>query len=434
MSKNPTSSLFHAGYGCAELGVSSIESFLRLYLLIYLTSTLGLDADMAGYAVSIGILWDAFADPIMGKLSDKTSTRFGRRLPWIILGTPILAVTFILIFRLTPLTPNASTAPLFLEVALLNILLNTAMTMVSVPHLAMGNEISISSPTERTAIYAWRSVMTLFGLLIGILVPAIFNAMGLKMAYPEFIFAVIIASITGLSSLVTIYTCRSHLAPVELAISDEKIKVSEILKHKVGRLMFAFFVATLAQGLNSTLAMYYYRFSLQLDDQAIGKILILFIISLCCTIPLWVMASNKFSKSRLIALGTVGLGIVGSIGYPFFPAHQMEGPYLMAVLGGVLLGTTGLLESLLVDTAELQGLHADTMGLVFGLWKFMAKSARAAAIAVGGKLLAFSGYSPSLPSSPNVATNIAWLFGPGVGILFVIAGIILLAGPKKTNP
>jgi glycoside/pentoside/hexuronide:cation symporter, GPH family len=163
----------------AELGVSAIESFLRLYLLIFLTDKIGLSADLAGYAVGIGILWDAFADPLMGRISDRTKSRFGRRLPWMALGAPILSLMFVLLFTVQPITDPKSWYT-FLVVTILNLIMNSAMTMVAIPHLALGNELGDSNSQSRTAIYAWRSGMTLLGLLIGILVPAISNAAGLK--------------------------------------------------------------------------------------------------------------------------------------------------------------------------------------------------------------------------------------------------------------
>ena len=425
--------LTHVGYGFAELGVSAIESFLRLYLLIYLTSTIGLSADLAGYAVSIGILWDAFADPIMGKISDKTRTKWGRRLPWIFAGTPILALAFVFIFFLTPIAnPNHPWA-IFWEVTLLNILLNTAMSMVSVPHLALGNELQGDTTQNRTAIYAWRSAMTLFGFLVGILVPAVLNASGIKLTRPELTFAGIIAVICLFATAVTLFSCRERSVDPTTIYPENSVKIRDLLRGKVGKLMLAFFIATFAQGLNSVLAMYYYRFTLALDDQAIGKILIVFVLTLCATIPFWVSGAKRVSKTTLIGYGTAALGIISSIAYPMFPAGQLNGPYLMAVVGGCLLGSSGLLESLLVDTAEDQKIEAGTLGVVFGLWKFMAKAARGIAIAFGGKLLAIIGYTPTSTPDSAVLVNIAWLFGPGVGVFFLLTGILLVFEKNKNS-
>jgi GPH family glycoside/pentoside/hexuronide:cation symporter len=421
------------GYGFAELGVSAIESFLRLYLLIYLTASIGMSADMAGYAVSIGIIWDAFADPIMGKISDKTRSKYGPRLPWILAGTPILALTFVFLFDLQKTGSGDHMWTTFLEVTLLNIVLNTAMTMVSVPHLALGNEIVTDPPLNRTSIYAWRSAMTLFGFLIGILIPAAVNAFGISLIAPEFTFAVVIAFVALLSSAITFFSCKKITTWQQDDSHGAPHKIKDVLRGKVGTLMIAFFIATFAQGLNSVLAMYYYRFSLKLDEQAIGKVLIVFIFSLCATLPFWVKAASRFSKHRLIATGTLILGILSAIFYPLFPPQHLAGPYALAVIGGILLGSSGLLESLLVDTAELQNIKNEAMGLVFGIWKFMAKSARGISIAIGGKLLAMSGYSPNATPTETVTSKIALLFGPGVGLFFIMTAMILFLSRENSK-
>jgi Na+/melibiose symporter-like transporter len=421
----------HVGYGTAELGVSAIESFLRLYLLIYLTSSVGLSADLAGYAVSIGVLWDAVTDPIMGRISDRTRSRWGQRLPWMVIGAPLLALAFVLMFSLTPIPSGESPWPLFWQVTGLNILLNTAMTMVAVPHLALGNELSDETCDDRTTLYAWRSMMTLLGFLVGIIIPSTFNASGAKLSKPEFIFSILIAGIFILATCVTILACRKRLKVTPEVQLTRDLQIRNIVTGKVARLMVAFFIATFAQGLNSVLAMYYYRFTLSFNDQTIGKMLIVFVLSLCVTIPLWVWAASRYSKVILIGLGTGVLGIISSIFYPLFEPEQILGPFLMALVGGSLLGSSGLLESLLVDSAEEQKIEAQAMGLVFGLWKFMAKAARAIAIALGGKLLTVSGYTPSQAPSKDVLENIALLFGPGVGVFFLATGIFLIVTRTK---
>jgi Na+/melibiose symporter-like transporter len=418
------------GYGMAELGVSAIESFLRLYLLLFLTTKVGLSPTAAGYAVSIGILWDAFADPIMGRISDKTRSRWGPRLPWIAAGAPLLGLAFVLLFRVGHIDEFFSPTHAFLYVTFLNILLNTAMSIVSVPHLALGGELAPDNAERRTSIYAWRSAMTLLGFLVGILIPASVNALGYALVNADFIFAVVIALIMLLAVAITIISCRKNTSSAIEETSSPGPVLGSILRGKVAVVMGAFFVATLAQGLNSALAMYYYLITLKLNEQDIGRILIVFIVSLCLTLPLWVKWSARYSKPRLVAVGTIGLGVLSCVFYPIFYPGDLLGPYFMAIAGGALLGSSGLLESMLVDTAESQQISSASMGAVFGLWKFVAKAARAVAIAGAGNLLAAVGYTANGPTDPSVASNIGWLFGPAVGILFIMSGLILIWRPS----
>jgi Na+/melibiose symporter-like transporter len=156
-------------------------------------------------------------------------------------------------------------------------------------------------------------------------------------------------------------------------------------------------------------------------------VLIVFIVSLCATLPLWVYLSRRVSKSRLIAIGTIALGIATGIVYPILPKQSMTGPIFMALIGGIFLGSTGLLESLLVDVAEISNIAESAMGQVFGIWKFVAKAARAAAIAIGGYALGVVGYTPLAATvPPDVAKSIGFLFGPIVAVFFILSGVIIL--------
>ncbi len=66
------------GYGAADLGNNLFAQALGFVLLIYLTDTVGLSAALAGIALMVGRIWDAFYDPVIGYISDRTITRMGR--------------------------------------------------------------------------------------------------------------------------------------------------------------------------------------------------------------------------------------------------------------------------------------------------------------------------------------------------------------------
>ena len=71
------------GYGVGELGVAGAEFFVRVYLLKLYVDTVGLSASLAGLVLALAVVWDAVTDPLMGEISDRTRSRFGRRRPWI---------------------------------------------------------------------------------------------------------------------------------------------------------------------------------------------------------------------------------------------------------------------------------------------------------------------------------------------------------------
>jgi Na+/melibiose symporter-like transporter len=374
------------------------------------------------------VLWDAVADPLLGWLSDRTRSRLGQRIPWMLAGTPLLVGCFIWLFSI-PAVATSSDTVVFWYAMLINIGLNTAMSMVAIPHLALGQDIT-RDPEVRTSLYAWRTLMALLGLLTGILVPVVCHALDIRFAPAEQGHAVITSVIAVLVVAVTLASVwryrRSSVAGDEPELSLNAL-AGTIDRRPLLLLMAAFFVATLGQGLNSTLALYYYRYRLALDEDALGLVLVVFIVSLCMTLPLWVMASRRIGKATLVAIGTLGLGVLSMAVYPFLPAGSIAGPMCMAVAGGIFLGSTGLLESLLVDVADHARVPSAMMGRLFGVWKFVSKAARAIAIALGGFLLGAIGYQSGQASVPTeVSDAIGWLFGPGVGVFFVLAAVIAL--------
>ena len=73
-------------YGAGDFGPAIAANILVFYLLFFLTDVAGLPAGLAGSVLMIGKIFDAINDPIIGLLSDRTQTRWGRRLPWMLAG------------------------------------------------------------------------------------------------------------------------------------------------------------------------------------------------------------------------------------------------------------------------------------------------------------------------------------------------------------
>ncbi len=86
------------GYGVCDLGGNLFFTIVAFLLLNYLTDTVGVSAGLAGMIIMIGKVWDAITDPMVGFLSDRTKTKWGRRRPYMLVGAFPLFVTMILMF------------------------------------------------------------------------------------------------------------------------------------------------------------------------------------------------------------------------------------------------------------------------------------------------------------------------------------------------
>ncbi|HEY9661444.1 MAG TPA: MFS transporter, partial [Allocoleopsis sp.] len=83
-------------YGVGEVSRAAIQNIRVVFLLYFLTNVAGLNAALAGTLLLIGRIWDGINDPIVGWLSDRTRSRWGKRYPWIVGGSVPLAVFSVL--------------------------------------------------------------------------------------------------------------------------------------------------------------------------------------------------------------------------------------------------------------------------------------------------------------------------------------------------
>ncbi|QHI69793.1 MFS transporter [Tichowtungia aerotolerans] len=127
------------GYASGE-GASSItmNGFSNFGMLFY-TQIMGMSPELAGIALSIATVWDAVTDPLMGTISDRTVTRFGRRHPYMLVGGILLALSFLALW-FVPESFRGEKA-LFGYLLCINILMKTAFTVFVVPFTALGFEM-----------------------------------------------------------------------------------------------------------------------------------------------------------------------------------------------------------------------------------------------------------------------------------------------------
>jgi GPH family glycoside/pentoside/hexuronide:cation symporter len=140
-------------YGLGNVAVMiAKQAPKRLSFPIY-NIGLGVNAAWIGTLFSLMRIWDAFTDPLIGHLSDRCSTRFGRRKPFIFAGAILTGIFFAAIWML-PRGLSPGGYMVYLSITLL--LFYTALTIFSVPWYAMGYELS-DDYDERTKLFAFPS-------------------------------------------------------------------------------------------------------------------------------------------------------------------------------------------------------------------------------------------------------------------------------------
>ncbi len=156
-------------YGAGDLGAAITSNVLVFFLLYFFTNVAGLPAGLAGTILAIGKISDAINDPILGILSDRTRSRWGRRLPWMLGG----ALPFALLFFAQWWVPLSSDSTanvwlLFGYYVTVSVLFNLAYTAVNLPYTALTPELT-EDYNERTSLNSYRMAFSIGGSILSLI-------------------------------------------------------------------------------------------------------------------------------------------------------------------------------------------------------------------------------------------------------------------------
>jgi len=154
-------------YGSGDIGFSLTSTLIGAYLAIFLTDVVGLSPGLAALSILIGKSWDWINDPIIGHISDRTRTRWGRRRPFLLFGPLPFALAFILLWWRPPFEAPAALVAYY---AAAYVIFDTAATFVYMPYFAMTPELT-SDYDERTSVTTYRMAFSILGSLISFTVP-----------------------------------------------------------------------------------------------------------------------------------------------------------------------------------------------------------------------------------------------------------------------
>ena len=168
-----------AGWGLADMGIVVFVVVKQLLILTYLTAFLGVPVGIAGFVTTAVLIFDMITDPLIGYLSDRTQSRYGRRAPWMFIGVLVMSAGMVGLFSVP--AGMAMPANLTWVVAFFG-LATVGFTMVAIPYGAQSGEIT-QDPKERSAMTGWRMAFASIGILIGgAVIPGLAGSMGYAMA------------------------------------------------------------------------------------------------------------------------------------------------------------------------------------------------------------------------------------------------------------
>lgn len=323
------------GYSAAAIGDACSYTFIGAFLLFFLTSVIGIHPVTAGTIVAIGSIWNSIWSPIVGYISDKSNSKYGRRRPFLILTAFPLGIVIIMLFR--DVAANETVKIIYYGLSV--IIFWTMFVSFYVPYLAFGAEIT-DDYSQRTVLRSYVYIFSTVGGMVGLAFPPfIVNYLGdagetVISAWEKA--GIIVGIMTTASIIVTWYCTRGKEASKCRTDKDNNNHINnrrhlysivkeywEVLKLKPIRYMIGSSVFyLLAYTMVNSDRMYFLTYNLNMEQ---GTISIIFLITSLLGIiftPL-ILALNKFMDKRKIfvtcmSVSCSGIIIVSIIGFKTF--------------------------------------------------------------------------------------------------------------------
>lgn len=411
-------------YGAGDLGFSLTDTTLGVLYGIFLTDVIGLAPRLAALAVFIGRSWDWINDPLIGHLTDRTRSRWGRRRPFLLFGWLPFALAFALMWWRPPIENQLGLAVFY---GFAYFLFDTAATIVYMPYFALTPELTLDYD-ERTSLTSYRMAFSIVGGLIAFTVPlAIIGTMRPESLPVVGWVGLGIGLTSGLPLLLTFFGTRERpeFQPPERPSIRESIRAA--LRNRpflfaVGIFLFTWTGIEFIQGM----LLYFLKYRMGLEsvsDLVAGTVFV----SALLTLPFWVWASQRWDKRVAYVAGMVFLSGVMITLIVIDPSWGLALVFALAALAGVGVGAVHVLPwAMIPDAIEVAELETGQRheGMFYSLVTLLRKVASSIAVPSMLLFLDLSGYVANAPQqAPSAILAIRLLMGP-IPSFFLLLGIL----------
>jgi GPH family glycoside/pentoside/hexuronide:cation symporter len=319
-------------YGAGDIGFSMTSTIIAVLLAIFLTDVVGLRPGLAAVALFIGRTWDYINDPLIGHLSDRTRSRWGRRRPFLLFGCLPFAIAFACLWWKPPFLSGVGLAAYY---AAAYLFYDTCATLAYMPYFALTPELTLDYD-ERTSLTSYRMAFSIVGGLIAFTVPlALVGSMRPENAERVFGMGFLFGLLSALPLLVVFFATRER----EEFQAQAQPRLGESLRAAVRNRPFLFgvgiFLLTwVTMDIVQTVLLFFLKYRMHLEAES-DIILGAIFVSALLVLPLWERVSRHWDKRmaypaglgfpRGAGLGRAGGGRGGRGAHPSLGHHPGRG-------------------------------------------------------------------------------------------------------------
>jgi GPH family glycoside/pentoside/hexuronide:cation symporter len=407
-------------YGIADMGFNFYWANIATFLLFFYTDVFGISAAAAASMMFVVKLINAFTDPLIGALADRTNSRHGKFRPYLVWMALPLACAALLTYTTPDLSGNGKLAWAYGTYLLMMV----CYTAVNIPYNALSGVMS-GDPQERSTINGLRFVFAFVGgTLVTAATPVLVAWLGAGNERRGWQLTMLVWGVAAtVMFVITFLNTRERIAPIAAAPSNVAQDIRDLTQNRPWVVLF--FLALIIMvtiTLRTSTAAYYFKYIVGRPD-LIKSFVPAYMVAAAVGASLAPVLTRFVDKKRLMMM-LMSLTALLSSAFFFVPADQVEVMFGLQIALGLVLGPKSPLAfSMYADTADYNewrtGRRATAM--TFAAATFSQKLGTALAVAVIGALFTALGYVPNAAQTSGSQAGIVWLMS------FIPAAFAVLA-------
>jgi len=385
------------GYGMGDAGSCMIWSVLALYLTWFYTDVYGLDPAIVGTLFLVIRVFDAFSDPVMGAICDRTRTRWGKFRPWILWMAVPFGLGAVLMFT----TPELSMNGKIIYAWVTYLIMSLIYTAINIPYCSVAGVITLNQK-ERMGCLSWRFFLNgLATLIVSSSILPLTEWLGDGNRASGFQLTMIIMG--GAATLMFLFCFASIKERVVSMRANETLRkdLKNIIKNDQWILMISItFLNVFPAFIRGAVTIYYATYVMQ---ASVGFITFFMALGVVCNMLGSVIAkplTDRFDKIKLFRIINVILGIL-SFALWFVDPHSLTPLLALFIVINVLhlIQSGPILWAMMSDVDDYGDwkLGKRLTGISFAGNLFMLKMGLAVAGAIVAWILSYTGYIANKP-------------------------------------